>query len=250
MRTPDVRSTGLTHTLKTVAPKIKQFTATLDQISQDIKALERWLTDCGVRVEVEVDFPEDPPIESAEGFPPKGPQPIPVRITFRKIAWAPTPDGKSWRIQLREYSQEGDFGEDYGNSWEQPQLAQCRPLIETPVAVRIKCIPGLSTLLERIAAQIPEIETSALAQVLAAARPGGGIVLRTGGTSMIESTQIRKLAEEVGELEGLADELTAGLEAIRKKLDQLFNGVRANEEDAMAHDAIVDQMKDERWAPE
>ncbi len=162
MSLPDVHHPSLKRSVTGGAAKIEGFTATLDGISRDIKSIEKWLQDCQIRVEVEVVYYESP-------FHTDRPDDIqfrtvPVTKITRALAWAETADAKTWRLQFREYVAHGFLDLEHGQTLDAPQLAQTRPLIETPAGVRMQAVEGLGKLVEKIAEVIPEHEPEALSE--------------------------------------------------------------------------------------
>ena len=155
MTIPEVHSPLLGESLEIAAPKISNFTATLDSISNDIKAIEKWLQECQVRVEVEVvyytsPFCADDPVDLERS--------VTGTKTMRALVWAETAEGRTWRIQFREYRAQGALSLTEGEFLEVPELVSSRPLIEMPASVRLKSVEGLSMLVEKISKAIPERE--------------------------------------------------------------------------------------------
>lgn len=145
MATPKVNSELLAQALESAGPKITGFTSTLDGISADIRAIERWLLESGVRFEIsEVVGKEIDP--SGCGY-------------IRYLVWYGGKDGKSWRIYYRDTW--GIPGEEVDRHGELFQLtirvsSDERPLIETPVAIRLQSVDPLARLVSAIASRIPE----------------------------------------------------------------------------------------------
>lgn len=153
---PEVRHPSLKHSVARTAQKIEGFTVTLDGISQDIKAIEKWLQDCQVRVEVEAVYYTSPlQTDRPEDLDSRG---VPVVRVMRALAWAETPDAKAWRLQFREYVARGAMSLENGEFLNPPELVQSRPLIETPAAVRMQAVEGIGMLLEKIAEVVPDRE--------------------------------------------------------------------------------------------
>src|SRR2546425_9558461 len=103
MTIPNIHSPSLKSAIEAVGGKIDQYTATIDQISDDIRGLEKWLQESGVRIEVEVAL--------SETFSPETlPTDVAVKVSRcdEMLAWGPTGgDCKTWRILYRNYLQEG-----------------------------------------------------------------------------------------------------------------------------------------------
>ncbi len=147
MLTPKINSDLLAQALETAGPKINTLTSTLDGISADIRAVERWLLESGVRFEVSelIEKESDP---GGEGY----------GYNHRYLVWYGGKDGKTWRIYYRDNweflnSQEDGDGELY--QWMSTGCNE-RPLIETEVAVRLKSVGPLARLVSAIASRIPE----------------------------------------------------------------------------------------------
>jgi hypothetical protein len=153
MSVPDIHHASLKQSVAHTAAKIEGFTATLDNVSRDIKSIEKWLQDRQVRIEAEViyyssqlqtDRPDDLEVRSVE-----------VTQTSRAVAWAETPDARAWRLQFREYLAEGAVSLEHGHFLNPPRLVHARPLIETPASVRLQAVEGLAKLLAKVADTIP-----------------------------------------------------------------------------------------------
>lgn len=147
MLTPKVNSDLLTQALETAGPRINTLTSTLDGISADIRAVERWLLESGVRFEVsEFIEKESCPDDDAHGD------------SYRYLVWYGGESGKTWRIYYRvkwEIHRTKQVGYDDWQQWWDIGQDE-RPLIETQVAVRLKCVDPLARLVNAIAARIPE----------------------------------------------------------------------------------------------
>jgi hypothetical protein len=139
MAIPNVNSDLLTQALETAGPKISGLTSTLDAISADIRTIEKWLLESGVRFEVsEI-------IEDVDG-------------SRHELLWYGGKEGKTWRLYYRHSWSIRRVDE---NPYADPQPwwdtgRDERPLIETPVAIRLKSNEPLSRLVAGIAARIPE----------------------------------------------------------------------------------------------
>jgi hypothetical protein len=161
-----VNSASLAHALDAAASRVKRFTETLDAISDDIKTVEKWLQQSGARVEVEVAYYDNGYyIDGDDGMSPTTAMDLgtfPVRGETRKITWGPSPDGKTWRIMHHEFQHRGWFDEGDVN-WTKTETVDVRPLIETPMAIRLALGDALAKLVEEIACKIPDyIEQTAI----------------------------------------------------------------------------------------
>ena len=140
----------------TVANRVERFTETLDAISEDIKAVEKWLQDSGVRVEAELIYHDsayvtDPAPSGIDiGGPFRG------RRDTSALAWGPVAEGRAWRLFYRERVQRGTW-EEGDWAWDEsgPELIDARPLIETPASTRLSLGDSLAKLVEEIASKIP-----------------------------------------------------------------------------------------------
>ncbi len=132
---PKINSPLLSEVLESVGPKIISFTQTLDAISDDIRACEKLLQESGFRIETEVSFDRDD------------------RLTEEKVAlmWSGGDDGKTWRIY---FSQRNGHWDESEHSWIETGR-EVRPLIETPVRVRLGAIEPLGRLFREIDSLIP-----------------------------------------------------------------------------------------------
>src|SRR5215469_8335030 len=86
-----VNSELLTEALEAAGPKINNFTSTLDAISADIRTLEKWLLQSGVRLEIsELIEKESDPDGRGYGY------------NDRYLVWYGGKDSKTWRIYYRD----------------------------------------------------------------------------------------------------------------------------------------------------
>lgn len=147
MLTPQVNSDLLAQALETAGPKINMLTSTLDGISADIRAVERWLLEVGVRFEVS-EFIEK---ESC-------PDDVGCGESYRYLVWYGGESEKSWRIYYRDkwaiHRTERDNNDELYQWMDAGQDE--RPLIETQISVRLKCDGPLARLVSAVAARIPE----------------------------------------------------------------------------------------------
>jgi hypothetical protein len=163
MNLPDFQHPSLKRTVARTAPRIEAFTATLDRVSQDIRAAEKWLRDHQVRIEAEAVYHTSSLQTERPDALESGTAPV-TQVT-RAVGWAETLDGKAWRLQFREYHAEGVVHLEHGVALDPPRLAHSRPLIETPAAIRLEAVDTLPRLLEKIAAAIPGETAGATAAV-------------------------------------------------------------------------------------
>lgn len=113
------------------------------------------MLESGVRIEVEVPL--------GQTFSPETlPRDVPVSRSDETVAWGATDDGKTWRILYRNYLQEGTYisGQVSNPAWLENNPIEHRPLIETPVAIRLKAAAAgvLGELVKQITAQIPRYD--------------------------------------------------------------------------------------------
>jgi hypothetical protein len=164
MTIPQVHSNALSNLLGTVGHKIEQFTATLDNVSDDIRAIERWLQASGIRVRVEhVYRTEEQSDETAvraylkalDYRPAEELQPVSARRHTYALAWAAQADERQWRILHSTYHAEGTLGVEH--RWSEPQVVESRPLIETPAPVRLGIGNALEKLVEALASMVPDV---------------------------------------------------------------------------------------------
>jgi hypothetical protein len=157
MATPKVNSPSLAYALDSFGGKVENFTATLDAISEDIRSIEKWLLESGVRVEVETVYRNseyvDDPAAAGSGIDIAGP--FHGRRDISALAWAPSDEGKPWRLLHRQTVHEGTWEE--GDWWwnETPLSVDSRPLIETPAATRLGLGDALAKLVEEIGSKVP-----------------------------------------------------------------------------------------------
>jgi hypothetical protein len=142
MKAINVNSDLLAQALETAGPKITGLTSTLDGISADIRMVEKWLLESAVRFEVSELIEE----EDVDGS------------SRHELVWYGGKDGKTWRLYYRHsWSIRRVDESPYADPqpwWDTGRDE--RPLIETPVAVRLKSDEPLSRLIKAIAARIPE----------------------------------------------------------------------------------------------
>jgi hypothetical protein len=160
MTTPKVNSPSLAQTLKSIGSRVEGYTETLDAISEDIKSVERWLKDSGVRLEVEIVYRNresvtDPAASVGVGSidiagPWRG------RRDTAAVAWGPTDSGNAWRLLHRVRAGEGIWEEGEW-CWDnpEPELLDARPLIETTAQIRLGLGDALEKLVKAIASVIP-----------------------------------------------------------------------------------------------
>jgi hypothetical protein len=162
MATPKVHSKSLATLLETVGQKVEQFTATLDQVSADIRAVEKWLQASGIRVRVEHVYrtEEDADEEAVKAYlkaldypGAEEPEPVPAWRHTYALAWAPESENNEWRILHISRRSEGTSP---GDQWSEPHVVASRPLIETPVPVRLGIGHALERLIEEIASMVPD----------------------------------------------------------------------------------------------
>lgn len=161
MTTPKVNSPSLAQTLKSIGSRVEQYIETLDAISEDIKSVERWLKDSGVRLEVEIVYREseevtDPSAATAMRLHIAGP--FRGRRDTAAVAWGPTDSsGNAWRLLHRVRTGEGVWEEGEW-AWDspEPELVDARPLIETTAQIRLGLGDALEKLIEAIASMVPE----------------------------------------------------------------------------------------------
>jgi hypothetical protein len=163
MAIPKVHSTALSNILASVGQRVEQFTETLDHVSDDIRAVEKWLQASGIRVRIEHVYRTDEEFDDdavkAYGAaldrhpPPDELEPPPAWKVSHALAWTPEPDDRQWRILYISRRAEGKLG---GSDWTDPQLLVSRPLIETPASVRLGIGNALEKLIEGIASMVPE----------------------------------------------------------------------------------------------
>jgi hypothetical protein len=137
---PKVNSPRLASVLETAGPKIDSFTTTLDAISEDIRMMEQWILKSGIRFEMKVLCNTGGPflIDAEDATD--------VWLSHSGLSWSCADDGKTWRIHFEENLASKDNN--------MPTLRR-RPLIETPVPVRLQIETALANLIKEIADCIP-----------------------------------------------------------------------------------------------
>src|SRR5437870_1992245 len=131
MNNPTFKNPSLSRAVESLEPKIKDFTSNLEAISQDIKALEKWLQESGFCYPCEVEL-------SSSGWAQK------INKIRNFFEWATTKNGaineyllwdkdeksKAWRIMYlkKKYVEVSDIGEEL----------EKKPLIECPAEIRIQ----------------------------------------------------------------------------------------------------------------
>ena len=126
-------------------PKIKSFTANLDIVSQDIKAVEQWLQKSGFCYSCSMTL-------SSEGWTEKynalssrfERQPTRNGAISEYLRWEKDLMGKSWRLMYakKQFKGKDDLGKEI----------ECRPLIECSADIRINAhneLPNLLNAIER-----------------------------------------------------------------------------------------------------
>ena len=107
---------------------IESLKTNLDLISRDIKAIEEYLTNTGLRIPVRVRF-------DFQGI---------HRDTQPQLHWAEHQESSKWRLFYYEFWRDNDDDPHSEN----------RPLIEMPAAVRVAAYPSLPVFLKVIAAKV------------------------------------------------------------------------------------------------
>lgn len=148
MNLPKVHSPTLRQALEEAAPTITGWPAMLERLDaesqHDIRAVEAWLLNSGIRQEAEVVY--------ATWWEPA--EMVQVR---RALAWAPA--GPTWRVLFREYRHpEGSPAEGATSisSSEAARPTESRPFVETPPVIRLQAGQALASLVKEIAAQLPQ----------------------------------------------------------------------------------------------
>jgi len=152
---PDVSDPKLHDALDNVGSHIENYNQNLDLISKDIKSIEQYLSNSGIRHWVSVtfdrwdSFPEDNEPVDADNY--SGP-------LYRKretIQWA-ADNGDRWRLMYVKTRQAGHIelmdciamvGPSFGGATD---VLERKPLIETPAAIRLKAHRKLAELVETV----------------------------------------------------------------------------------------------------
>jgi hypothetical protein len=131
MAIPKVNSAALAQAVEAAGPKISGFTSTLDDLSQDIRKLERMLLESGFRLRVAVRFPDN---------------------SHAGVEW--NDHNQKWRIYYWAWE---FFGMSLGPDNEFVEQAfDRRPLIETPIEIRLRAVEPLAQLIREIGSRIPD----------------------------------------------------------------------------------------------
>jgi hypothetical protein len=145
---PEVSDPDLRTTLERVGSYIENYTANLDAISNDIKAMEKYLAESGIRLRASV--PVKPPVIETGDFE--------CFKIDERLEWAPEDDdipfetGNSrWRIMYHLNRAPGRFDEDrFIANGDDAETIERRPLIETSIAIRLKTHRHLAALVHQI----------------------------------------------------------------------------------------------------
>jgi hypothetical protein len=155
--TPPINNPILRDAIAEAAPRVNGYTDTLNNISDDIKNVEKWLDSSGVRVTVQVTLHESEVNETPQVLSLAGDSEVTdYSQTVETVEWAPMADGR-WRLLLREACHKWTALELIGvTSDTKITERQCRPLIEAPASVRLRVLPALAELVKAVAARVPE----------------------------------------------------------------------------------------------
>jgi hypothetical protein len=131
--------TALNEVAQRSAFQLSNFKNNLDQTSEDIKRLEKWLQTCGVCTYASVEITSESML----------------------LEWSDH-SGAEWRLVCRTPNPYPDYPEDE---------YEFRPLIEMPARARLICRPYLPKLLQGLAELLPKQEDMALAAKKSVAVP-------------------------------------------------------------------------------
>lgn len=125
------------------APRLLNLTQNLDQISEDIKRLEAWLSEHGLCIEVSIE------------------------VDGRRWVSEGGSESANEKNHLRWQKHDGRWRLVYCSRYtchymSEPPVYETRPLIETPAEVRIKVRKHLPSFLQKVAALLPHEKTEAL----------------------------------------------------------------------------------------
>ena len=131
---PSFNSPALTGAVEETAAQVQGFTQNLDKMSADIKKLEEYYLTSGIRVVVEA------PISTGESV-------------LWTNEWGLTPEEHDrWRIvYLRQAC---TWHPEYETYVADGEIEEYRPLIEIPVAVRLRAYRALPDLVREIGQQV------------------------------------------------------------------------------------------------
>jgi hypothetical protein len=157
---PTFSDPELQKTLEHVAPRIDTFQASLDALSEDIKSLEKYLDASSVRMEfarifdgssVITDEPEDVMGNYSGG----------IHQDSESVEWAADKTSGRWRLLYKRERAHGELElcENIaicGPTFNGPtEVLELKPLIETPLTVRLRARKVLPMLLEDVAVAFP-----------------------------------------------------------------------------------------------
>jgi hypothetical protein len=165
---PNVSDPDLRAALERVGPHIENYQQNLDLISTDIKAIERYLTVSGVRLSegVNIGYTETftDGDDDATGNYSRG-----IARDVERIEWGPVDEhGDRWRLLYAIVRRLGEVEEGVTPSYAPIDLRERiatvfgptftggaeylerKPLIETPVAVRLKAHKNLAKLVSKL----------------------------------------------------------------------------------------------------
>jgi hypothetical protein len=167
---PEVSDGALRAALDRVGPHIENYNATLDAISKDIKAVEQYLLSSGVRLNAYVEIGRNKGFPEGEGWDGSDNYSGPIYCDVENIEWAPSDDsGERWRIMYAKFRWHGEmeiyerivFHESTFNG--PNETLEWKPLIETPVAIRLQGHKHLAELVTNVGKLVevrPFIETT------------------------------------------------------------------------------------------
>lgn len=153
---PEVGDPSLRAALAEVGPHIENYQQNLDTISRDIKAVEQYLSSSGVRVSAFVNLGYSEMLPDGEKEDVMGNYSGPVLRDVERLEWGPIDGGDRWRLNYFKFRRFGEmelvekiaiFKTYQGDAL----LIERKPLIETPVEIRIRCHKELSALVRAVA---------------------------------------------------------------------------------------------------
>lgn len=141
---PKFNDPALQKTLESSAQVLEGFQSNLTALSEDIKNLEAYLDQTNVRLVASVQIWSSGTLGDGGSS---------IHEDEEYLEWAESEGGR-WRVLYHLVRRFGDIdGDGYtlGPAWEDSKTVERKPLIETPVEVRLRAAKKLTPLLEALA---------------------------------------------------------------------------------------------------
>jgi len=148
----------LRHAVREAKSAIEQRLEKLDRVSSDLKQIERYLEEYGVKERVTLEFSGGQTALGSEDYEL-------ATEDLEYIAWEQFGGKDRWRLTYLKTHRDGSWtiddldmdGEGYGDGFcfvGEPEVLDHRPLIETPAETRLRAVEALPDLVATIASNL------------------------------------------------------------------------------------------------